>query len=691
VKPDRLLALAAILTACPAPDETETDVVDTDPTPEGCPFDEAEGPESAVAVSPDSPVTGHLCPVGDQDWATLDHPGGLLRVGLSIEGTVSPVEPTWTVWDAGAETVLAGPQADEAATAGAPLSLWHAVPAGPVLIQVRDQANDGEDVRRPYTLEVETRPQPDTHEPNDETPVALPPDRVTGSIASRGDEDRFFVDAEARQLLRLRLQVPAGGYDPALTLVDGDGVELLSLENPSGRREATDLQWVLAIEEATRVTLTIADDDDREHDPDTAWTLDWSLDDDPDVAEPNDHPDRAVALDGGACGGGWDPAGDHSGFLATTGDVDWLEVPLDCDRGILEAELTFDEGVSPLPVEVTPTLRVVREVAGQTCAIDQDCVQLDATCRNSLDCEGLGNTCLGSGQCAGAAVCLPTGTCGANLLVERAVDDPASLRLSAPLQGEDRVWLAVQEQGGDGLAPDTPYGLTVRTRAEPDAFEPNHVYTAGPPTGANANRHTDRAVEIPVRDCRPPLMDDPDTGDTDMGDTDAGDTDTDVPEPRIPDCCDSPDKFVRGHISHAYDQDWFRYAHPCPGDDCMVRIHVQHDSGPVDVFAQVFRRNNLWFDSILETTDRVDQPARDVRYGGLEETDQCFYAFRGHRGDPYWYHIAIRDTVFRGDSDPTGGTWDWDPEQEYRICVEVLEDGCFEPPCQQFDDGCGTP
>lgn len=662
-----------LLTACPPPEDTATgDTEEVDPL--ACPFDEAEGPESAASLAIGATAEGYLCPVGDQDWLTVDHPGGLLQVNLAIEGTVAPVEPTWTVWDGAAETVVAGPEPDEAARAGAPMSLWHAAPAGTLLIQVRDQGNDNEDVRHPWSLRVESRDEPDAHEPNDETPVVLPASPVTGVVASRGDVDAFTLAVAAQQLVSLNLSVPAGGYDPALTITDDGGAELLSLVNPAGRREATDLSWTLAVETATTLTLTIADDTNREHDPDTAWTLTYAVGSDPDLSEPNDHPDEAVDLGTGACGGGWDNVADHTGYVATSGDVDWLEVGLSsCGRGLLEATLDFDEAV-PLPDGFVPTLRVVREVSGQACSIDQECAELDATCRDGLDCEGLGNTCLGNGQCAGAAVCLPTGNCGANLLVERAPEaTPDRVVLSAPLVDHDKVWLAVSEQGGDALAPTTPYALSVRTRTDPDAaVEPNNVYTAGPPTSSAANRHSRRAVELEVKDCRPR---DPDTDDTD------------VPEPE---CCDSASDYVTGHLANAYDQDWFKYAHPCPGEDCMVRLHIEHDAGPVDVFAQVYRGTSLWYDEILGTTDMSTQPSRSVAYGGLDPSDECFYAYQGHSGDPFWYHVAVRDTVYKSRSDPTGGTWDWSPDQAYRICVEVIADGCAEPPCKLFSDGCGS-
>jgi hypothetical protein len=638
------------------------------PDPEGCRFDAAEGASSALPLTAEVPTDLWLCPVADQDWFSYAHSGGLLRVELQVDGPVSPIQPTFVVWDAAAAEPLAGPGSAEAAGPGAPLGLWMAVPAQTVLVQVRDQGQDDEDVRRAVRLIAQSRPETDATEPND-AGRPLPASPVTGAVASRGDLDRFTLDAKGGQRLEIELQAPAGGYQPSLVIRDPAGVERLTLASPAGLREPTLLTWSVAVDQEGPWTLDISDDDRVEHDPDTAWTLTWALLDDPDVNEPNGHPSLATDLGGGACESGGVELPPAGGYLAATGDVDWYRLDVTgCERGLIEADLDFDT-VSPLPADFRASLRLVRGVPGATCTRDQDCGSLPKTCRDDLDCEGIGNLCLGDGFCAGAGVCLPDGVCGGHsLILDAPTAEPGQVALSAPLGGNGRWWLAVSEQRGDARAPEVPYALSARLARDPDPFEPNHVWTAGPPRETDAGRHARRATPLTVHDCRPPI------------------------DPLVePDCCDAPEDFTTGHLAFAWDQDWFRYDHPCPDQDCMVRIHLRADEGPVDMLTQVWiGGDDLWYDGLLDTIDRPNQAAQSVVYGGLESTDECFYAYRGHEARD-GYAFSIRDTIWRGSSDPLGGTWDWSRTQSYAVCVEVVADGCVAPPCKVFSDGCGSP
>ena len=123
----------------------------------------------------------------------------------------------------------------------------------------------------------------------------------------------------------------------------------------------------------------------------------------------------------------------------------------------------------------------------------------------------------------------------------------------------------------------------------------------------------------------------------------------------------------------------------------MVRVSYEFDEGPVDFYLQVYEGEEFWFDNLADTTDPGIQPARSGYFGGLSSTDYCFYAYQGHIGDPFYYYLPVRDTVYVSEGHEDDGNWDWSTEQAYRLCVEKIADGCVAPPCFLFDEGCGAP
>jgi len=670
-------SLLLLLAGCPSgPVDSDTGE-GTDLGPLACAWDTDDLPASAGELVLDTLTQGTICPRGDQDWyrITLPNSDRLLDVSLTIDAPIAPLELTWSLWDSSGAHLLDGPAADEAARAGRPLRVTHGVDTNALLLQVHDITGVAEDPSHPYQLKVMSAPDLDAHEPNNDDAHATPlaSNALTGRISARGDEDWYRLDVPDHGVLTASLSSAVADYQPRLRLVDPAGVEHTSAVNLSGTVSPTDLRWVLALDQPGAWFLVVDDDDQRDDDRDVPYTLQASLRSDPDVHEPNDHPDLATDLGASGCAATWSASTSAQGTLASTGDVDWYQLSLsgDCSGGVLEATLDF-AGSPALPADLLAELRLVHEAPGSACSLDQDCQVLATPCSSDASCEHLGSRCLPSeGACAGAGFCLPTSVCAANEVVETAPGgDPGGLRLLAPLTAADTVWLAVADNRGDAFAPDNDYVLSVRTLADPDPNEPNDVFTARPPTSSEAGMQTPRAVELPVHDCVPP-------------------TDPIELAAWVPDCCDDT-TWVSGAVAWKYDQDWFRYAHPCPGGDCMVRVRYQADPGPVDLFMQVFRGNSLWFDGLAATVDLPAQPALAGSYGGLADTDTCFYASQKHTGAPFWYYLAIRDTIRLSDSQPQGGRWDADPLQGYRVCVEKIADGCATP-CTLYTDGCGTP
>ncbi len=664
MKATKLIALSAFATlaACGNGDDKQSADSDTD-SQVACPWDDDSEPAKAIALN--GSAEGYICPIGDQDWYSIVQAqnNGLMAISLEIEAPVAPIGPTYTLWDVTGTEVIATPAASESAGPGEPIHIVHGVTAGrQYLLSVRDSGGDGTDTRHPYLLTVEGLPDPDSNEPNDDETAASD---LSGSqdayISYRGDQDWYAVDAPERGLLDIRLTMPIGAIEPAFRVIDLAGETMITQSNPSGTVEATELTRIQPVEDAGIYYVVVEDDDNVEYDTEVPYTLQVAVANDPDLNEPNDHPTEATEIPAQMCVGSWSNWENAEGYLASSGDIDWYHVPLSsCGTGIIEIEVTFDDPAT-LPANLDVEVRIVRNVDMEICQVDQDCQELSQSCGENIECAHLGNTCLASGRCAGSGQCLGTGDCGATLLSATAdAANPGYLLTSAPLQGYADVWFAVVDHLGNALSVDNPYSMQVRVRDQPD-LEPSELYTAGPPVANNAGYHSAYAQTIPVHDCR-------------LG----------------YDCCDGG-TWETGAIGYAFDQDWFKYQHPCPGQDCMVRIHYEFDAGPTDLYLRIFADTSLWYDTITGTSELANQGARAGIFGGLAPSDECFYAYDDHIGSPFWYHLAVRDTIWVDAGNPMGGTWDWDAEQEYRLCVETIADGCLSP-CEVWDPaGCGPP
>ncbi|MEM6928842.1 MAG: hypothetical protein AAF602_18025, partial [Myxococcota bacterium] len=244
----------------------------TDPEDSGttavCAFDD----DSVVDLALDAPTEGFLCPLGDIDTYRIQMPptARLLRVSAAIDSIVSPVQVTWTVFAEDGTTALASPAAGEAALAGVPLTLVHAIDGGTVLLQVRDLASDAQDIRHPYSITVSAFEDGDVAEPNDDPSLATAlVDTVTGYVSSRGDLDWYTFDAAANSAATLRLSSPIADYQPRFSVHAPDGTVILDESNPAGTVAETDLLRRLALEQAGTWRVLVQDDDDREFDIDT--------------------------------------------------------------------------------------------------------------------------------------------------------------------------------------------------------------------------------------------------------------------------------------------------------------------------------------------------------------------------------------------------------------------------------------
>ncbi|MBI5525776.1 MAG: hypothetical protein HY897_05535 [Deltaproteobacteria bacterium] len=633
---ERRLSIAAVLFLCAFPafltvgcDDGKPPAPAEDAGAAGCAWDEANGPEAAAALASGTAAAGFLCPVEDVDWYAFETGAGngLLRIALKMETPLSSVEPTYTVWarnvDGSAGEVVVPPPSVQT---GVALDDVHCVAPGNYFLTVRDNGNDGQDERHGYALTVSAAPDPDGNEPNDGeadyVPVPAGGAAFTGFVACKGDEDWYAADLPGRKLINIGLDAGAGRVAFAVKVVSASGETLAAVSKEGTAADPTSIRRRVAAVAAGVYYIVVSDNDGADADPGLAYQLSVGIEDDLDANEPNDHPGTAAPLSGAtvACGDEWSAWMEMNGTVGAAGDADWFRLPLSgCVRGLIEAEVTFDTAGMDAATAwefqqtVQAAISVVRAHDTSPCASDPECRLLKRQCRNGWDCSGIFSACLEEGYCAGATVCLPEKTCGATLVeghyASAAVPaeitgppPPDAAVVSAPFYTIDLLYVKVSDYQGDGEAPQVPYALRVRVRNDPDLNEPSNPFYA-----PDLLETTDiapqqvKAVTIPVHDCT------------------------------ASECCDGG-TWVEGAVSYRNDVDWYRYQHPCPGRDCMVRILYELEGGPVDFLFEVFRQTTLWFDTVVPVSESSAQAAQDGTFGGLAAADQCFYSYQGHRG-----------------------------------------------------------
>ncbi|MGF1465130.1 MAG: hypothetical protein ACFCGT_03265 [Sandaracinaceae bacterium] len=635
-----------------------------DPT---CMRDDQGEPAGALPLE-EGMAAGFLCPLEDKDWyrLTVGPADRLVNISLSVATMRSPVEPTYTIWTANGDEpgeAVAGP---EPSAVGGPLDDVHCLSPGEHLIVVRDQNEDAQDLRNPYTLTVSTAPEPDGLEPNDEAIAATPLPlgmEAEGYVGCRGDEDWYVVDVPADNVLRLRLESEVATYEPTVRLYNASGEQVLSQTNLRGMTDPTFIDLFRVLPTGGLWYVVVSDDNDQEADFEVPYRVLVEAVPDVDPGEPNDTPADATPLAEATCGGGWTDWVEMTGTIGSPSDNDWFELPLtNCTGGLLEAELRVHGGglaAEPawaLQEEVQASLTVVTEDSRSPCGMDTDCRVLNRVCEDQWDCERVFNACATEGLCVGAAVCLPGGICGANQIERhyerRMTPSPVTgpppsneAIVSTPIFRGNRLYLRVSDFQADGGQPDPIYTLRYRFRLDPDAGDrgtnPNNLYGQRLLSDLPVSESQDRAVPIAAQ---PP------------GGCGAGSA-----------------GWFEGSIGYENDLDWFVYDHPCPGADCMVAVHYEVDGGPVEHFLALYTGSRQWF------TFELGQGASGT-FGGLDPDDQCVYAYFEH-SQPYY--VLVRDIA-----EPSR---DWQAEQTYRVCIERAADGC-QAPCMDFGEtGCGQP
>lgn len=680
------LALCAMsLNACSKADNNSNNPDEIPIGKSECTRDESKNASSSVALSLDAPTSGFVCPAEDQDWYSFDVPASdrIISLGLKLSTAISPVELTYAIWSSKAdgtpEQAVAIPPSTQI---GQALDDVHCVTPGKHFIVVRDEGDDNQDTRHPYELVLKTLPDPDGNEPNDAQDAAkalTSGQTVMGAIACRGDEDWFQITVPEDNLIRLQLSSPVSKYQPMLRVLDEAGDLIVLEENKSGTVKATAIDRFEVVPKAGTYFVVVSDNDNKQADPDVNYSLSFELIQDGDPNEPNNNPDEATPLANNtiSCVGNNGMTFTATGTIGSPGDDDWFRIPLEgCRNGIIEAEVEFPNSSWEFNAKVQATLTLIRGQGRSTCTRDEDCTALDISCQNNLDCAGYFETCLPQGLCAGSTNCLPEGVCGANIIQRRyeckpsldecKPDQPAPknlAKLSSPLFGQNFIYLRVSDFQSNGADPGALYTLRAKIRLETDANEPNNVFTNVVPENIPVNAHQALSTEIPVHDCT--------NGD----------------------CCDGS-TWVEGNLGYEGDLDWFRYKHPCPGEDCTMRFVYDVAAGPVDFVTNIYRDQQLWFTG-FDIEELPNQTAKSGALGGTTAQDRCFYAYQKHTSNmsDFYYYVVVRDLfgLYSDKATVDPSTREFAPDQRYRFCVEKIANSCLEPPCKVYDDGCGQP
>ncbi len=607
-----LIALSLSWVGCAQEDEETPQIEMEDMAAPGpvCDFDESEGLDTAETIAPGTPQEGFICPVEDQDWFSFTT-GTDDRVAVQLEMTsaISAVSPSYGIVNADGEAVATG--SNQAGIA----SGTHCVEPGRYSIVIRDSSNAYQDLRNPYRISIETGREPDEHEPNNDQSAAIPlaPNVAkSGFLACDGDADWYAFDIPGRFIVTIEMTMDLTRVQPRIQMLNASGDLVQQLENRGASREPTELVKTVSVTEAGQYFFKVTDASGRRADPDVPYQVRFSLTEDEDLNEPNDKNIDATPINGLNCGEAWTEWQEFEGTFGVAGDVDWFRIPLSgCDPGLIEAEVILDtDGLgAETAAGLQAAIAMVRLHGPSPCEDNSACLGLNTECENGWGCAGYGNQCI-NGQCAGTGECMSEGQCGA-LQLQREYDPstqpledgtPAPHRalISAPIFGDDVLYLRVSDFGGDTAAPRNPYQLRVRTRAEPDQNEPSNVYMPdsyrrNQPVGLNRAIAV-RSRQVPVHLCggqapTDPCLemqpacnnqaDDDGDGETDYpfdpgcsSWTDATETDADNP----PECSNGEDDDLDGQIDYPLDPDCTaassrRERNPsCPGGVDLRRI-----------------------------------------------------------------------------------------------------------------------
>ena len=472
------VALAFVLVALSAGCPKEEPLIEPEPEAgETCAVDLSRDVNTATPLTlgepagcerDGDPIPCLLCPAFDADFFSfsVDAPGSIVVVKLSMETAFTPLDPAYSIFHADGTPVEGATGRHENRSSGEPVNFEgaHSLDtAGDYVIRIADVEllEDRTDITNPYTLVVDVIPNPDANEPNDNADsatVLTPGAAATGLIGTTGDEDWYAIPVEAdAQLLDVVVTAPSGsGVDHRIDVYDKDGRTLLDRRDlvtdpdlPDQLRARAHLAARGSSGDAYYVRVFSVDETQAQIDPTIgSFEIVATLTADPDPQESaggNNTPATATAASSGDV---------FTAALAARGDQDYyvVNVPAGITSAapkVLVASLTVDGSVGD---SWQPQLRIV----GYNPEVDQI-----PTCDDSCPIPCISDGSGGEG-------------CGQTRLQRLALT--GSKQVGFPLRDSRPVYVAVNDFLDDQFQEGAGYSLSIEVVDDLDPGERGDDY-----------------------------------------------------------------------------------------------------------------------------------------------------------------------------------------------------------------------
>jgi hypothetical protein len=279
------------------------------------------------------------------------------------------------------------------------------------------------------------------------------------------------------------------------------------------------------------------------------------------------------------------------------------------------------------------------------------CIDKGDTFCSDADCAGAGagTGCPVEKRCAGAAVCLPTGNCGAEQVVRFHDGDSqseASLKTAQPLVHPGPWYIRVTDHQNDEYLYGKNYTMQVKVQMDPDGNkEINSSYF--PVLVSTSLESTVRKLNVDAAKAKGTKLSVPFT--------------------------------LSGYISYEKDKDWFLMNNPCPGGECTMTANFRTTGsgcptgsgkdGGLEFVYELLRSNG-------DTKDRFPGSPSVGQSGTFGGSSKCWLS-RG--GGDYIFTV----------SDWGHNNWSW--TCGYEISVSIASSTCPVPPCAVYNGTCYVP
>jgi hypothetical protein len=660
----------------------DSENLDADIASTGCIADPSKAADSALPLAVGDKAVGMICPRSDQDFYAIEvGPGmNLLDVNLAYPSALSKVVLQARLFEADGITQVPNATASDTDSTDGKNSVvtTFAVPnPGSYMLRVSDANDANSDSVNSYVLQVATALDPDTHEPNDTAAQAKAADGAPGYLSSVGDVDIYQVTiANPGSLLQMKVTNPA----TAKAIIDFEimdtALNLLGTGEVPPAAAPLDLTRPAPKSGPLLVSFHYPTGSAPDRRPEAGYTVvvgELAETDSNDLPPRNDTPATATCLAGAGtpCPAVYSGSAvtfkTQSGTIGSRGDRDYFVARATSAPAVVAATLRAPATAMDLALDImVPHLP-------SSCKADSDCNVLAGSCTTDDDCE-LSHHCIDAKagacatttcrQCAGAGLCLALpdspGQSACGVTIYSALDTDGGMttgtdgfnvvRTAQPVFALGPVFVVVHDNKDDQYDPALVYSLDVQIVPEPDPMDNstdpasrNNFYNPYPIQSTNLKPSQARAKDISAQ-----IM--------------AGTS-------------------VTGFISYQSDEDWFSFAHPCPGTNCgLVFEWVQPGPSPVrPVF--FMRRADLSLHESWTYTGTIPTTVPITDQFGDGDCTECSFASAKHVASgstPYRYYLQVRDA---GADD-----WDFTPSGRYEFRLKTLTAGC---PASCSEEGAG--